>query len=221
MSTAPLPLTDALMDYVAAISAPEPELLRRLAEESDRVTGRPTMRIGWNQGRFMTVLTRLIGARTALEVGVFTGTSAICTAWGLPEDGTLVALDHSQEYTDIARKYWDEAGVADKIELRLGEALHLLDGLLADGRAGGFEAAFIDADKPNQVAYIDRSIRLLRPGGMLLVDNTLWSGRVADPSNNDPDVSAIQRSNEVLRDDPRLDSAVTVIGDGLTLCRKR
>lgn len=179
------------------------------------------MQIGPEQGQFMAFLLRLMGAKRCLEIGVFTGYSSLAAALALPEDGRIIACDVSEEWTAIARRYWREAGVEGKIELRLGPALDTLDQLLGEGEAGRFDFAFIDADKENYLSYYERVLPLLRSGGLIAVDNVLWSGRVADPEVADADTVAIRHFNDCLHRDERVDLCVVPIGDGLTLARKR
>jgi predicted O-methyltransferase YrrM len=179
------------------------------------------MQIAPEQGQFMALLVRLLGATRGIEVGVFTGYSSLAVALAMPPAGRLIACDISEEYTAIARRYWAAAGVAGKIELRLAPALETLDALLAEGAAGRFDFGFIDADKGGYADYYERLLALLRPGGLVAVDNTLWGGDVADPANQDPDTLAIREFNEKLRTDERVDVSLVPIGDGLTLARKR
>jgi caffeoyl-CoA O-methyltransferase len=169
----------------------------------------------------MGLLVRLVGARRVLEIGTFTGYSALCMALALPEDGTLITCDTSREWTDLAQRFWREAGVAEKIELRLGPALETVDELLQQGAEGTFDLVFVDADKPSYGAYYERSLRLLRAGGLVLVDNVLWSGKVADAEDRDPDTEAIRALNARLRHDPRVVFALVPIGDGLAIALKR
>jgi caffeoyl-CoA O-methyltransferase len=164
---------------------------------------------------------RLVGARRTLEVGVFTGYSTLCVALALPDDGRIVACDLSEAWTDIARRHWERAGVAHKIDLRLAAAARTLASLLAEGAAGSFDFAFIDADKPNYRVYYEHCLQLVRPGGLIVLDNTLWSGRVADPAQDDADTAAIRAINDALHHDERVDIAMLPVGDGLTLARKR
>ncbi len=178
------------------------------------------MQISPDQGQFMALLIKLLGARRAIEVGVFTGYSALTVALALPADGKLLACDISDEYTRIGRPFWSEAGVAHKIDLRLAPALDTPDAQLAAGAAGQYDFAFIDADKTGYDAYYERCLQLLRPGGLIAIDNTLWSGRVARPAE-DADTLALQQLNTKLRDDQRIDLSLLAIGDGLTLARKR
>jgi caffeoyl-CoA O-methyltransferase len=169
----------------------------------------------------MTVLLELIGARRTLEVGVFTGYSSLITALALPADGEVTALDISDEFTRLAKPFWEAAGVAHKIDLRLAPALETLDALLAEGRAGTYDFCFIDADKNNYDGYYERALKLLRQGGLIAIDNVLWGGDVADPNANDPDTAALKALNEKLHGDARVSLSMIPIGDGLTLARKR
>lgn len=220
MSSRTLTMTDALYDYLLTVSGPQPELLRRLREETQQLPN-AMMQISFEQGQLMALLIRLMRAKRALEVGVFTGYSGLVVAQALPEDGRLVACDVNEEWTSIARRYWQEAGVAHKIDLRLAPAVETLDRLLADGQAGTFDFVFIDADKPNYDAYYERALRLLRPGGLIAIDNTLWAGRVADPSAQDESTQALRALNAKLHQDARILVSVVPIGDGLTLALKR
>jgi predicted O-methyltransferase YrrM len=219
MSTRSIGLDDRLYDYILDVSLREPDVLRRLRDET-RAMPNFQMQIAPEQGQFMALLVRLTGARRILEIGTFTGYSALAMALALPPDGRLVACDVSEEWTAIARRYWAEAGVDVLIDLRLAPALDTLDRLIADGQAGRFDTAFIDADKGNYLAYYERALDLLRPGGLVMVDNVLWGGRVVDDPK-DADAEAIQAFNAALRDDDRVDVSLVPIGDGLTLARKR
>lgn len=220
MSKRSIMLTDSLYEYMNEVSLREPPLLLALREETAHLTQR-SMQISPEQGQFMALVARLIGARRCLEIGVFTGYSSLATALALPDDGRIVACDVSEEWTSIARRYWQDAGVAHKIELHLAPATETLDGLLAQGQAGTFDFAFIDADKASYLAYYERALALLRVGGLMLVDNTLWNGRVADPEVADEDTVALRHFNEVLHRDERIDLSLLPLGDGLTLARKR
>lgn len=182
---------------------------------------RSTMQISPEQGQFMRLLVQLIGAKKTLEVGVFTGYSSLSVALALPDDGKIIAADVSEEFTAIARRYWQEAGVADKIDLRLAPGLETLDRLLATGQAETFDFAFIDADKENYDGYYERSLQLLRPGGLIAIDNVLWSGQVADPENQDESTQSIRALNEKLHHDERVTLSLVPIADGLTLAIKR
>ena len=220
MTRRSITLTDSLHDYLLSVSLREPELLARLRQETAALQ-ESRMQIGPEQGQFMAFLLRLMGAKRCLEIGVFTGYSSLAAALALPEDGRIIACDVSEEWTAIARRYWREAGVEGKIELRLGPALDTLDQLLGEGEAGRFDFAFIDADKENYLSYYERVLPLLRSGGLIAVDNVLWSGRVADPEVADADTVAIRHFNDCLHRDERVDLCVVPIGDGLTLARKR
>lgn len=222
MSRRTLSLDDRLYQYVLDASLREHPALADLRAETSHHP-RAGMQISPEQGQLMALLIKLIGARRTIEVGVFTGYSALAVALALPEDGHVLACDVSDEYTRIGRPYWQRAGVANKIDLVLEPALTTLDGRLAAGEAGEYDFAFIDADKSNYDAYYERCLRLLRTGGLIAIDNTLWSGRVADPAeaSKDPDTAALQALNQKLRDDSRVDISLLPIGDGLTLARKR
>jgi caffeoyl-CoA O-methyltransferase len=220
MSNRTIPLTDSLYDYLLSVSLREPELLRRLRQET-AADAQARMQISPEQGQFMGLLARLMGARRCLEIGVFTGYSSLALALALPDDARIVACDVSERWTAVARRYWEAAGVAHKIDLRLATALDTLDHLLANGEAGRYDFAFIDADKENYVHYYERVLELLRPGGLGLADNTLWYGRVADPEDADADTVAIRHFNEHLHRDERVDLSLLPIGDGLTLARKK
>jgi predicted O-methyltransferase YrrM len=211
---------DRTYQYVVNTSVRETEVGRRLREETQTLA-QAQMQIGPDQGQFMHLLIQLIGARKTLEVGVFTGYSSLCVATALPDDGKIVACDVSEEYTSIARRYWKEAGVDQKIDLRLAPALETLDQLLANGEAGTFDFAFIDADKSNYEHYYERSLELLRERGLIAIDNTIWSGRVADESANDEDTVAIRKLNKKLHEDERVTLSMLTVGDGLTLAMKR
>jgi predicted O-methyltransferase YrrM len=220
MSRRSITLTDSLYDYLLSVSLREPDLLRQLREETARDPA-ARMQISPEQGQFMALVARLMGARRCLEIGVFTGYSSLAVALALPDDGRIVACDVSERWTAVARRYWAAAGVADKIELKLARALATLEQLRAAGADGTFDYAFIDADKENYVGYYERVLELLRPGGLIVVDNTLWSGRVADPENAEADTVAMRHFNEHLHRDERVDLSLVPIGDGLTLARKR
>jgi caffeoyl-CoA O-methyltransferase len=178
------------------------------------------MQISPEQGQFMALLVKLLGARRAIEIGVFTGYSALSVALALPDDGKLLACDISDDYTRVGRPFWEQAGVAHKIELKLAPARQTLDARLAAGEAGQHDFAFIDADKTSYDAYYERCLQLLRPGGLIAIDNTLWSGKVAQASS-DADTVALQALNDKLHGDARIDLSLLPIGDGLTLARKR
>ena len=220
MSNASIGLSQEVHAYLVKVGVREPEVLGRLRERTASLPEHG-MQIAPEQGAFMALLVRAIGARRCLEVGTFTGYSSTAVALALPADGQVVCCDVSREWTDIAREAWAEAGVADRVELRLGPALETLDAFLADGAAGSFDFAFIDADKPNYDGYVERALRLVRAGGLIAIDNVLWSGRVADASVDDESTNAIRALNEKLATDARVDVAMVPIGDGLTLLRVR
>ena len=213
-------LTDTLYQYVLDHSVREPAVLRELHEETAKLP-MAGMQIGADQGQLMALLVKLIGAKRCLEVGVFTGYSSLAVALALPPDGKIIACDVSEEWTAIARRYWKKAGVDGKIDLRLGPAVATLDGLIEKGEAGRFDFAFIDADKGNYLAYYERCLKLMKQGGLIAVDNTLWSGDVANPGNQKPDTVSLRAFNDALHKDERVDIALLPIGDGLTLARKR
>ncbi len=219
MSNKTLALDDRLYDYLLSVSLREPDVLARLREETLHRAD-AEMQIAPEQGQFMALLLKLIGARRSLEVGTFTGYSALVCALALPEDGQLIALDIDEETTAIAQRYWAEAGVENKIELRLGPAEDSLRNLIDGGDQGSFDFMFIDADKTGYPTYYEMGLQLLRPGGVLAFDNVLWAGRVADPGAGDDDTQALRALNVQLHADPRVDISMVPIGDGLTLARK-
>jgi caffeoyl-CoA O-methyltransferase len=220
MSSRTIVLNDALYEYLLSVSLREPDVLCRLREETAKMP-QHNMQISPEQGQFIALLVELTGARKCLEVGTFTGYSTLSVALALPEDGQIVACDISEEFTSLAKPYWQEAGVAGKIDLRLGPALETLDALIADGESGAFDFAFIDADKVNYQGYFQHSLDLIRRGGLILVDNVLWSGAVVDPARDDEDTEAIRAFNQARAGDPRISLSLVPIGDGLTLARKR
>lgn len=220
MANSTLGLENQLYDYLLSISLREPDILASLREETAKHP-MGMMQIAPEQGQFMEILVQLMGATKTLEIGVFTGYSSLCVALALPPNGQIIACDVSEEYTAIARRYWEAAGVANKISLQLGPAINTLDKLIAEGQAGTFDFAFIDADKENYEAYFERSLQLVRNGGLVVIDNVLWSGRVADPQVQDESTTAIRTFNEKLRNDPRVTLSVVPIADGLTLALKR
>ena len=212
-------LDPQLYDYILETSLREPEVLTRLREETARMP-RARMQVAPDQGQFLGLLVRLIGARRIVEVGTFTGYSSTAMALALPADGKLVACDVSEEFTAVARRYWTEAGVADRIELRLAPAVDTLDALIAAGGAGSFDMAFIDADKTNYANYYERCLTLLRPGGLVAVDNVLWDGAVVDPADTGEDTLAIRAFNTAMKTDSRVVQSMLSIADGLTLAVK-
>lgn len=219
MSNKTFTLPDKLYRYLIDNSLREPDVLRRLREETLRLP-MSMMQIAPEQGQLMRLLVRLIGARRAIEVGVFTGYSSLSVALALPEDGRLIACDISESWTAVARRYWREAGVDAKIELKLAPALETLDALIDSGGSGTFDFGFIDADKSNYVHYYERLLRLLRPGGLVAADNTLWEGAVADLRKKDADTVAIREFNRRVHSDRRVLPSLVPIGDGLTLAVK-
>lgn len=212
-------LPPALDDYVRTLGARESDVARRLREETARLP-QAGMQIGADEAALLALLARMLGARRAVEIGTFTGYSALAIAGALPPDGTLVCCDVSREWTDIGRRYWTEAGVAARIDLRIAPAVDTLAILARAPGEGTFDFAFIDADKSSYDAYYERCLRLLRPGGLIAIDNTLWSGWVADPARDDADTAALRELNRKIRDDARVEMCLLSIGDGLTLARK-
>jgi predicted O-methyltransferase YrrM len=213
-------LSDDLLAYLQAVSLREPESLRLLREETARLP-MAGMQISPDQGQFMALLVRLIGARHCLEIGTFTGYSALAVVLALPAEGRVTCCDVSEEYTAVARRAWAGAGVAAKIDLHLAPARATLDRLRAEGRRGSFDFAFIDADKENYDHYYEASLDLVRKGGLIAIDNVLWSGAVADDTKQDADTRALRALNLKLRDDRRVDISMLPLGDGLTLARIR
>lgn len=220
MSKQTIGLDNQLYDYLLSASLREPEILRQLRQETANLPN-AMMQIAPEQGQFMALLVQLMGATKTLEVGVFTGYSSLSVALALPPEGKIIACDVSEEYTSVARRYWQAAGVADKIDLRLAPAIDTLDQLLAEGQAGTFDFAFIDADKNNYEGYYERSLQLVRPGGLIAIDNVLWSGRVADPQDRDKSTHSIRNLNKKLHQDERVTLSLVPIADGLTLALKR
>lgn len=220
MSNRTLTLDDDLYAYLLAHSLRETPELRALRELTLRHQY-ANMQIAPEQGQLMALLVRLMGARRIVEIGTFTGYSALCMALALPADGRLICCDLSEEWTAVASSYWRESGVENLIDLRIAPALETLDSLLREGHGGALDMAFIDADKANYDNYYERSLQLLRPGGLIMFDNTLWNGTVADPSVTDEDTDALRLLNSKLHGDERIDLSLVPIGDGLTLARKR
>ena len=220
MSSRTINLNNSLYRYLLDHSVGETALMRKLRETtSQQETGR--MQISPEQGQFMTLLVELLGAKHILEIGTYTGYSALCMARAMPADGELVCCDISREWTDIARSFWREAGVEKRISLHIAPALDTLERLIGQDKSGSFDMAFIDADKTNYLSYYERCLKLLRNDGLLLFDNTLWGGAVADPGNQDEDTRALRELNDRLHRDERLSISLVPIGDGLTLVRKR
>jgi predicted O-methyltransferase YrrM len=220
MSTKTFTLSEPLYRYLIEHSLREPPLLKELREETAKLP-LAQMQIAPEQGQFMALLVKLMSARRCLEVGVFTGYSSLCIALALPPEGCLIACDVSEEWTRVARRYWERAQAADRIELKLAPAMQTLDELLKAGEAGSFDFTFIDADKENYGAYYERALELTRVNGLIAIDNTLWSGKVSERSARDPDTQAIRAFNQLLSRDERVDISLLPIADGLTLARKR
>lgn len=220
MSPRSIGLSDDLYAYLLEVSLRELPLLARLRAETAELYG-VQMQISPEQGQFMALLAELTGARRVLEIGTYTGYSALVVALALPEDGRVVTCDVDEDYTRVARRYWAEAGVAGRVDLRLAPAIRTLDGLIAEGAREDFDFAFIDADKENYEGYYERCLALVRPGGLIAVDNVLWSGRVADAQADDADTRAIRAFNARLHTDERVSLSLVPIGDGLTLARRR
>lgn len=218
MSKSPTSVQGPVWDYVVA-HVRDNAALSRLREETASHP-RANMQISVDQGRFMQWLVATLGARRCLEVGTFTGYSALAVAQVLPDDGRVVACDVSEEFTSVARRHWNDAGVAHKIELRLAPALTTLDALLSEGGADSFDFAFIDADKANYDGYYERCLRLVRQGGVIAFDNVLWGGSIVDETSQSPDVQALRALNDKLHADPRVDVAMLTVADGLTLVRR-
>ena len=221
MSNEFLALTEQLYAWLQANSLREPDILRRLREETLATNPLAIMAISPVQGQFLMLLLKLIQAVRTIEIGVFTGYSSLCTALTLPANGQIIACDVSEEWTAVARRYWAEAGVADKISLHLSPATETLDALLAAGQAGTFDFAFIDADKANYDHYYERALQLVRPGGLLVFDNMLWYGKVADESVQDEDTVALRTLSVKLHHDERVFVSLIPVGDGITLAIKQ
>ena len=219
MSRIHTPITDELADYIRGVTLREPEPLKRLREETEDHP-HASMQTSPEQGQFLHLMARVAGARKTLEVGVFMGYSSTWVALALPAGGKVVACDRSEEFTARARRTWREAGVEDRIELRIAPALETLDGLIAGGQAGSFDFAFIDADKGNYANYYERALALIRRGGLIAVDNVLWDGSVIDLTDRDPDTEAIRAFNRKLHADERVSLSMATMGDGLTLACK-
>lgn len=218
MSPRTIGMTDALYDYIVTVSLREPEILSRLRAETEAGPG-GMMQISPEQGQFMQLLAELTGARSYLEVGTFTGYSALAMALAMPENAQLVCCDVSEDYTSLARRFWEDAGVAARVDLRIAPALETLEALQGEGRQ--FDLMFIDADKENYGGYYEAGLKLVRPGGIIMIDNVLWGGSVANPDKTDADTQAIRALNSALHSDERVSLSLVPIGDGLTLARVR
>ncbi len=219
MSNKTICITEELYEYMLSVSLREPAVLHELRRET-ALDEHANMQISPEQGQFMALLVRLLGARKTLDIGVYTGYSSLCIGLALPRDGRVIACDLNREWTDTAKRYWRKAGVADKIELRLAPAQQTLEDLLAEKAAAAFDFAFIDADKKNYDMYYEYCLELIRPGGLIAIDNVLWDGAVADESVDDVDTVAIRALNNKIHTDPRVEISLVPIADGLTLARK-
>ena len=220
MSNQTISITDSIYKYLCENSLREDEVLSSLRAYTYRMQQR-NMQISPEQGQFMQLLIKLMGAKNTIEIGVFTGYSSLCVALALPLDGKIIACDISTKYTDIAEKYWKDANVRDKIDLRIGPALDTLQKLIDKGLSNTFDFSFIDADKINYDNYYELSLKLLRPGGLIAIDNVLWSGDVVDERINDIDTESIRSLNKKIYLDKRVDISILPIGDGLTLALKK
>lgn len=220
MSTRTLAMTPRIHEYLMQSVLRDTPLLAELRFETESLEF-SGMQISPEQGQFLALLVEALGVRRYLEVGAFTGYSSLCVALALPADGRVVALDRSKDWTDIARRYWLRAGVAAKIDLRLGQARDTLDAMLDAGEANSYDLAFIDADKVGYDAYYERCLKLVRPGGTIALDNMLWGGAVAEPDRDDEDTVSIRELSRKIRDDARVACSLVPIGDGLMLCRRR
>lgn len=220
MSHRTTPLTETLHAYLLNVSLRENPLLTQLREETARLP-EANMQISPEQGQLMQMLIRMLGAKKVVEVGTFTGYSSLAMALALPSEGCIVACDVSEIWTATARRYWRQAGVCGRIDLRLGPAAETLNGMIQQGGSGQYDFAFIDADKTGYADYYEKCLQLLRIGGVIAFDNTLWHGKVADPAVHDEDTEALRRFNRALHSDDRIDLSMIPIGDGLTLARKR
>ena len=222
MSIKTIPMTEALYDYLMRVGVREHPVLKKLRAATVREAGSSAgMQISPDEGALLALLVRLIGARRTIEAGTFTGYSALAVALALPDEGRVVACDVSAEWTGIGKRFWAEAGVAHKIDLRLAPALETMDALLAQGGSATFDFAFLDAVKTEYAEYLEHVARLLRPGGMVAVDNVLWSGRVADSAVRDADTRALRSFNAALHQDERFDVATIPVADAVTLARLR
>lgn len=218
MSNKTLCITEELYEYMISVSLREQEILRELRVET-ALDENANMQISPEQGQFMGLLIKLLGAKHTLDIGVYTGYSSLCIALALPKDGRVIACDINREWTDIAKRYWQKAGVDDKIELRLAPAQETLENFLEQG-TNRFDFAFIDADKINYDIYYEYCLQLMRPGGLIAIDNVLWDGAVVDTAKNDDDTLAIRDLNKKIQGDPRVEISLVPIADGLTLARK-
>lgn len=219
MSARPTPINETLYEYLLSVSLREPDVMRRLRQQTQHLP-EANMQIAPDQAQFMQMLVRLLGANQTIEVGVFTGYSALAVALALPDTGHMVACELEEKWPRIGQPYWEEAGVAHKIDLRIAPARDTLTALLDEGRANAYDFAFIDADKEQYIAYYELCLQLVRPGGLIAIDNTLWDGKVALPDNREPETEAIRSLNKHLLDDDRIELCLLTVADGLTLARK-
>jgi len=221
MANSTIQVTEPLYDYMLAVSLREPELLKKLREETAAMPN-AGMQISPDQGQFLRLLIKMLGAKRTLEVGVFTGYSSLSVAYVLPDDGQIIACDVSEEFTNVAQRYWYAAGMQHKIDLRLAPAVETLATLTEDeANHGSFDFAFIDADKANYATYFEEAFKLVRRGGLIAIDNVLWGGGVIDTDRHDEDTKAIRELNRQLHKDDRVDISLVPIGDGILLARKR
>lgn len=220
MSRGPIPIDERLYSYLLDVGVREHPVLRDLRLATERHP-RASCQISADEGALLGQIVRMLGAKRTIEVGVFTGYSSIAVALALPDDGRIVACDVSEEFTNVAREHWKKAGVEGKIDLRIAPATETLDALLRDGGADAYDFAFIDADKSSYDAYYERCLKLVRRGGVIAIDNVLWSGKVADPSVNDADTAALRALNAKIRSDERVDLCLATVADGLTLAIRR
>ena len=220
MANKTIGISDELAAYVIEVGTREPDVLARLRAETAALP-QHGMQISPEEGAFLALLVELTGAHRCIEVGTFTGYSSIAVALALPDHGRLVCCDVSTDWTSLARKYWDEAGVAHKIDLHIAPATETLDQLLEEGEEATFDFAFVDADKTGYDAYYERLLRLVRPGGLIVFDNTLWNGKVVEPDTDDPDTRAIRALNRKLAGDERVTTCLLPVADGVTLARRR
>ena len=220
MSSTSIQLSEKVYEYLLGHSLRESTVCQQLREHTDAMPT-ATMQVSPEQGQFMAFLVELTGTRKAVEVGTFTGYSALCVAQALPEDGALVCCDVSEVWTGVGKKYWEQAGVSDRVDLRIGPAVDTLKSIRDAGEEGTFDFGFIDADKTSYQSYYEHMLSLLRTGGLLLIDNVLWGGSVADPGKTDQDTEAIRALNAFLHQDDRISLSMLPVGDGLTLALKR
>jgi predicted O-methyltransferase YrrM len=220
MANKTIGIPDELAAYVVEVGVREPDVLARLREETAAIP-QHGMQIAPEEGALLAMLVRLTGARRCIEIGTFTGYSSLAVALALPDDGSMICCDVSEEWTSLARKYWAEAGVTSKIDLRVAPAVETLDRLIADGDEASFDFAFVDADKTGYDGYYERLLRLVRPGGLITFDNTLWGGAVLDEEAEDDDTRAIQALNAKLAGDERISVCLLPVADGVTLALRR